>query len=196
MNNTRWTKHELGLLSVWYPTKGVRGVQGIINRTSRAVRCKAKRLGLICEVSQNQFPIWETDEVEFLQKWYKSEGPIWCAEKLGRSNPSVLQKAQALNLKYNRPSLVGELNPNWRGGITKEYQKIRNSEGYNQWRLQVFNRDGFKCVSCGKPGKGIHAHHIKSFSEYPKLRLDVNNGITLCKKCHSKLHNMPALLCK
>ncbi len=194
MNNTKWTKHELGLLSVWYPTKGVRGIQGLIKRTSGAIRCKANRLRLSCDKPLNQYPNWNTDEVEFLQKWYKAFGPDWCVKKLSRSKPSVLHKAQVLNLKYDRP-YDGESNGNWQGGITTEYQKVRNSEEYNQWRLQVFNRDGFKCVSCGKPGKGIHAHHIKSFSKYAKLRLDVDNGITLCKKCHSELHDMPVLLC-
>ena len=193
MNNTKWTKYELGLLSVWYPTKGVRGVQGLIKRTSGAIRCKATRLGLFCDKPLNQYPNWEIDETEFLQKWYKSKGPDWCAGKLSRSKPAISHKAQILNLKYDRP-YEGKNNGNWQGGITAEYQKIRNSEEYNQWRLQVFNRDGFKCASCEKPGKGIHAHHIKSFSEYPELRLDIDNGVTLCKKCHAELHNMPVLL--
>lgn len=195
MNNTKWTDYELGILSAWYPEEGVRGVQNLVKRTAQAIRCKALRLGLPCEMDMNQFPNWRIDEIEFLQKWYKSKGPDWCAKELRRSKPSIVHKAQVRNLKYDRP-YDGENNGNWQGGITKEYQKVRNSEEYNQWRLQIFNRDGFRCASCGKPGKGIHAHHIKSFSKYPELRLDIDNGITLCKKCHSELHNMPALLCK
>jgi len=50
----------------------------------------------------------------------------------------------------------------------------------------VFQKNGYVCQACG--GKsGVHylqAHHIKPFADYPELRLDVNNGITLCSLCH------------
>ena len=60
------------------------------------------------------------------------------------------------------------------------------------WRKAVFERDDYTCQMCGKrSGNGInvilHPHHIKRFADYPELRFDVNNGITLCKECHSKV---------
>ena len=40
------------------------------------------------------------------------------------------------------------------------------------------------CAVCGRK-KFLSVHHIKDFSTYPELELDVNNLITLCmKKCH------------
>ena len=65
----------------------------------------------------------------------------------------------------------------------------RRSKIYNQWRIKVFNRDNYTCQVCGLRGKGIQAHHIKSWKNYPEERLDVSNGVTLCKECHKDTHN-------
>lgn len=81
----------------------------------------------------------------------------------------------------------GENNPNWKGGIEKLKDK-RHTMEYREWRLMVFGRDNFTCQDCGKRGDYLEAHHIKSYKEYPELRFDINNGETLCKVCHNKLH--------
>lgn len=69
-----------------------------------------------------------------------------------------------------------------------ETAKKRNNYEYRQWRKSVIDRDK-KCVVCGSE-KDLVAHHIKSFAEYPELRLDINNGVTMCAKCHNKLHGL------
>lgn len=82
----------------------------------------------------------------------------------------------------------GSLANNWKGGVTPENRLIRGSEEYANWRLAVFERDNFTCVSCEKTGGYLHAHHILIFSKYPKMRFVLENGITLCQNCHRKLH--------
>lgn len=79
----------------------------------------------------------------------------------------------------------------WKGGVTTEIRKLRNSYRYQQWRKSVFERDGYTCVICGaKSVKGesvyLEADHIRPFAHYPELRFDLSNGRTLCKDCHSK----------
>lgn len=67
-----------------------------------------------------------------------------------------------------------------------ETAKKRNSYKYRQWRKTVIERDEV-CMICGSK-ENLEAHHKKNFSDYPLLRTDVDNGITLCRKCHRKLH--------
>lgn len=89
------------------------------------------------------------------------------------------------------PHITGEKHHNWKGGATPEYAKIRTSMEYLNWRKDVFHRDCFTCQECGiKNGLGktikLNADHIKPFCLYPELRLDINNGRTLCESCHRK----------
>jgi len=74
---------------------------------------------------------------------------------------------------------------NWKGGITPINRKIRNGEKYKNWRTAIFERDDYTCQECNKKNIYLHAHHIKPFSLFPRLRFDVDNGITLCKQCHN-----------
>lgn len=90
--------------------------------------------------------------------------------------------------KHCKKDCRGENHWNWKGGTASESQKIRNSPEYCAWRKGVFVRDNFTCQMCGQFGGYLEAHHIKPFSEYPELRLDLDNGITLCRGCHRDLH--------
>lgn len=80
---------------------------------------------------------------------------------------------------------VGINNVNWKGGVTSVNKKIRTSLRYKNWRSAVFERDNWTCQECGKRGIYIEAHHLKPFSLYSEIRFDLNNGITLCRNCHS-----------
>ena len=81
----------------------------------------------------------------------------------------------------------GDRHGMWKGGITDINKKFRRTEEYKQWRNLIYKRDHWRCQKCGIKEK-IVAHHIKSFTEYPDLRHDPDNGITLCRYCHLKLH--------
>ena len=59
---------------------------------------------------------------------------------------------------------------------------------YKAWRTAVFKRDHYTCKACFEEGKRIHAHHIFGWKDHPELRYVVDNGITLCKKCHHEAH--------
>jgi hypothetical protein len=82
----------------------------------------------------------------------------------------------------------GDRNPAWKGGVTSGNQILRRTLEYRAWQTSVFQRDRFVCqmFDCDKTEHYLEAHHIKRFIDSPELRLDINNGITLCKMCHQK----------
>jgi len=84
---------------------------------------------------------------------------------------------------------AGKNNANWKGGIMSVNNKERASDKYKEWRNAVFIRDNYKCQHCGTGGN-LQAHHIKPFAKFKELRTDINNGLSLCKKCHNKHHRI------
>ena len=62
----------------------------------------------------------------------------------------------------------------------------RKTREYRQWRVSVIRRDKV-CVLCSSR-KNREAHHIKNGEHHPKFRFDVQNGVTLCRECHTQFH--------
>lgn len=63
----------------------------------------------------------------------------------------------------------------------------RNTAIYKKWKKIVLKRDNHQCQNCDAIER-LEVHHIKSYAEYPMLRVDPNNGITLCYTCHKEVH--------
>lgn len=79
----------------------------------------------------------------------------------------------------------GANSPSWKGDLVSQNIRERKTNEYNEWREAVYKKDNFTCACCKTKGGRLCAHHLKSFAKFPELRLDVNNGITLCEDCHS-----------
>ena len=75
----------------------------------------------------------------------------------------------------------------WDRFVSPENTKIRNSSAYRSWRNKIFSRDKKTCRKCGNNEGRLFAHHIRPFARFPELRLDENNGITLCRRCHESV---------
>jgi hypothetical protein len=100
----------------------------------------------------------------------------------------------------------GEKNPGWIDGRTPFVKLIRHLSCYKYWEKMVKKRDDFTCQKCNIRGGKLHSHHKKSFNliyEENKDKInfaedaynipefwDLDNGITLCKKCHDNFHGI------
>ena len=95
---------------------------------------------------------------------------------------------EARNKKISE-SRKGSKNPMWKGGpkVPRDVKNyIRKSREYKKWRRDVFERDKYVCQDCGASKCYLEAHHIKGFADYPHLRFEITNGLTLCRPCHRK----------
>ena len=75
----------------------------------------------------------------------------------------------------------------------KRYRE-NNRPDQPQWRKMVLERDNYTCQICGyhsPDGKNLIAHHIDPVIRNPIESMDIDNGITLCKPCDTKVHQLP-----
>lgn len=120
----------------------------------------------------------------------KSRKPFLGKHHLKESKEKMTEKLKG-KIPWNKELkgfLAGEKNWHYkkdRSLLVKRQE--RNDSSYYDWRLQVYKRDSYKCkinnVDCA--GR-IIAHHILGWAEYPELRYDINNGITLCLAHHPR----------
>lgn len=87
-------------------------------------------------------------------------------------------------------TLSGVNHWNWKGGITPENTKVRESNHSRKWKKYCMKRDNWTCQKNGIRGGELVVHHIKNFSEFPELRFDVDNGITLSVGAHIEFHKI------
>lgn len=115
------------------------------------------------------------------------------------------------------PTLSGSKHSQWIDGRSNISMLVYNDRRlYKEWKYPILCRDGFKCVECNKQKVKLHIHHNKEYMNeiIKKHLIEVTDdmlkdfqikrmvadsvvdyhikhkvsGITLCDKCHNKLH--------
>ena len=89
--------------------------------------------------------------------------------------------------KCSHSAMVRDKAPTWIDGKSLERDRARDGSELREWRTKVFKRDNYTCQNCGDK-KQIQAHHIIEWAKDESKRFDTDNGLTLCVKCHSKVH--------
>lgn len=122
----------------------------------------------------------------FTEKWKRNMS----LAKIGKPSKAKGKtwKINPIYIPSMRARMLGDKNPAWKPDRSQLAKKqIRNDGAYFEWRRQVWARDNFKCLMKDSDCNGsIEAHHILRWIEYPELRYDVKNGITLCHKHHPR----------
>jgi len=93
--------------------------------------------------------------------------------------------------------MSGKNNHNYNPNLTDEDRGDRRLiDGYKKWAKNTYKKDTYTCQKCkerkdsnGKYKK-LNAHHIEGYAENPDLRIDDDNGITLCVACHHSFHSI------
>ena len=114
-------------------------------------------------------------------------------------------KKQALKGKP-KPNAQGSKNHNWKGGLSG-WRKLARGRLNEHFVRPVMERDNFMCQWCNSKKNIVVHHHKRSFMEIVNVirqkcdeqdidqfvnlivsEHSLDDGITLCKKCHDSFH--------
>ena len=80
---------------------------------------------------------------------------------------------------------------------TKKYKRLTKEQyatalQHPKWqkkRLEIFQRDLWRCKECGDTETMLHVHHLRYLCKFPWNELS-KNLISLCTNCHKKKHKI------
>lgn len=170
---------------------------------------KGRKMNAICKSCDSEFSFYQSVSLgKYCSKKCEFKDPDTrerlSAQNIGKhmSEVNKLKMSQlhkgTKKTDITKKKLSISLKKYWdaHGRISPHYALIRSSRKYSEWRVSVFKRDSFSCVSCGdNRGGNLEADHIIPFSflieecsiigNYEPI-FDVSNGRTLCRDCHKK----------
>lgn len=83
----------------------------------------------------------------------------------------------------------GEKAYNWNPNLTEEDRIVgRDTRGIIDFKKRVMARDNYLCKVCGVKGEVVH--HLNGYNWCVEGRVNDNNGVTLCEKCHNNFHSI------
>lgn len=112
-------------------------------------------------------------------------------ELSGHDNHFCSADCRSKYVKDNK-LMSGENNPRYNPNKTQEErERERNYDEYYEWRRKVYERDNYTCQCCGcTESNSFNAHHLNSYDWCIDGRTNVDNGVTICKKCHKNFHKL------
>ncbi len=138
----------------------------VISRIKEKIRYKKQRV--LCQCDCGETVVVDITAVSSGNT--KSCGCLSIEKKKARCGP--------LSSRYNQ-----NMSDEQRALIEEQ----RNNSKYKSWRKEVLKRDENACTICDATDNLV-VHHLNGFKDNENLRLDVDNGVTLCWSCHHSFH--------
>lgn len=159
-------------------------------------RNEAMRLFPMTEAQKKAFELGSKKGDNHLSGIPKSEASN---KKRSISIKRTLEQHPEIAIERGKKSR-GENHYRWNGGSSRLNVSIRTMNENRKWMDAIKARD-MACVRCGSI-ENLESHHIKPLAEIIEENSianredarkcvalwDLNNGITLCRKCHYKEH--------
>lgn len=145
--------------------------------------------------SRNPDPPDELREEETLRELYQQDGlsTYEISEQFNCAPSAVFSWLKRHDIGTRSVgSQPGELHHRWKGGVDPYY-----GPNWTETREEVLERDGRECIRCGVSNEthkdrydcGLDIHHeipIREFSDVSEAN-DLDNLVTLCRKCHNRI---------
>lgn len=131
----------------------------------------------------NQKPPVET-------QFKKGHKGYWSGKKMPPRTKEWNEKISESHRGDKNPmyGILGERNPRWIKDRTllKKTDHRANSANF-EWKRLCKERDKHTCrIADENCTGGLEVHHILGYKDYPELRYEMNNGITLCHFHHPR----------
>lgn len=208
-----FTTEEVDIIRTHYSDIGAIGVCKLINRTHGAIKRWASINGL--RVSQK---FKSETAIRVNKSWTRSAETKKKIGDGHRKYPQSVCEICGKKTLYRkrcrdcyRLTCSGEGGNNWKGGVSSLSSMIHQLL-WPVWKYPILARDNFQCQCCGATGT-LHVHHLRRYveirdgviSDHKELNLSnfydrkkiaeliilrhtLDDGITLCPKCHAQIH--------
>ena len=68
------------------------------------------------------------------------------------------------------------------------YSDLLKDPRWQKKRLEIFSRDEWTCLSCGREDETLHVHHLAYLKGLDPWEYDNHFLVTYCEKCHETEH--------
>ena len=177
-------------------------------RIEQCVDEKIRSLGLC---SKHYYGKWNEENKykrKVITKRYRENHKIECIERTRiwvDENPEYHKNYDKEYYKKNKETVKLRYNKWYKENPDKKFklnlknlEKISvlfnmNSKQYQyaliSWSKTIKKLDNNMCKLCDST-ENLNAHHLYPKKDFPYISLDLNNGITLCRKCHCAIHEL------